>query len=174
MSKNILYQKNRKVKVYIGYVYIICPTSGGYFIVEEFDGFIKCPPYNRVCSSSRFVSDIFDAVFNNLTIIDMDFTFPSYYLLNDNESFEEDFNSLDDSINEEEKSNNFLSSNNDYSYSNFFSSNEESSSSYFISYKSDEIYSSYSNIYEKSSSNSYSFLSSNSKDDEYYNSSSKF
>jgi hypothetical protein len=37
MSKNILYQKNRKVKVYIGYVYIICPTSGGYFIVEEFD-----------------------------------------------------------------------------------------------------------------------------------------
>ena len=70
----------------------------------------------------------------------MDYTFPSYYLLNDNESFEKDFNSLDDSINEEEKSNNFLSSNNDYSCSNFFSSNEESSSSYFISYESDENY----------------------------------
>ena len=176
-------QENKIVIVDIGYINIYCPTSGGYFKVNGFDGFIKCPPYNRVCTSSRFVSNIFDAVYNHLTNIDMDYTFPSYYLSNDSESIEEELNS---SENENEKEENGEEENyeeeNDNDSKNLDScsnsSNEQSVYSSSSSVESEESSSSNSNINEKSISSSSSnnennsFSSSKSKNDRIHDSSS--
>ena len=43
--------------VNIGASTIECPTDGGEMEVEGYNGTIKCPPYNRVCTSEIYTGD---------------------------------------------------------------------------------------------------------------------
>ena len=66
---------NETFTVNIGQTTIDCPTEGGEIEVEGYNGTIKCPPYNRVCTSETYTGDPIKAVLNHLTNSDLDYSF---------------------------------------------------------------------------------------------------
>ena len=66
---------NETFTVNIGQTTIDCPTEGGEMEVEGYNGTIKCPPYNRVCTSEIYISDPIKAVLNNISNLDLDYSF---------------------------------------------------------------------------------------------------
>ena len=63
---------NKTFIVNIGESTIECPTEGGEMEVEGYNGTIKCPPYNRVCTSEIYTGDPIKAVLNEITNSDLD------------------------------------------------------------------------------------------------------
>ena len=63
---------NETFTVNIGESTIECPTEGGEMEVEGYNGTIKCPPYNRVCTSEIYTGDPIKAVLNEITNSDLD------------------------------------------------------------------------------------------------------
>ena len=84
---------NETFTVNIGQTTIDCPTEGGEIEVEGYNGTIKCPPYNRVCTSETYTGDPIKAVLNHLTNSDLDYSFKYTEDSSDNEIFDiYDFN----------------------------------------------------------------------------------
>ena len=80
--------ENETFTVNIGDSTIECPTEGGEMEVEGYNGTIKCPPYNRVCTSEIYTGDPIKAVLNEITNSDLDYSFK--YIPEDNEDSKEE------------------------------------------------------------------------------------
>ena len=61
---------DKTITVDIGKTTIDCPTDGGYMEVDGYKGTIRCPPYNRVCTSKTYVGDSINAALNHITSLD--------------------------------------------------------------------------------------------------------
>ena len=61
---------DKTITVDIGKTTIDCPTDGGYMEVDGYKGTIRCPPYNRVCTSETYVGDSINAALNHVVNID--------------------------------------------------------------------------------------------------------
>jgi len=59
--------KDKTITVDIGKTTIDCPTDGGYMEVDGYNGTIRCPPYNRVCTSKTYVGDSINAALKHIT-----------------------------------------------------------------------------------------------------------
>lgn len=66
---------NQTIKVDIGEYIIECPKEGGEMEIDGYNGTIKCPPYNRVCTNKNFINDPLKAVLNHITNSDLDYSF---------------------------------------------------------------------------------------------------
>ena len=76
MCHEISYDYDKQTfTVNIGESTIECPTDGGEMEVEGYNGTIKCPPYNRVCTSEIYTCDPINAVLNEITNSDLDYSF---------------------------------------------------------------------------------------------------
>ena len=63
---------DKKINIDIGEQIIECPTDGGYMEIDGYNGTIKCPPYNRVCTSKTYVGNSIKAALNHITNQDID------------------------------------------------------------------------------------------------------
>jgi leishmanolysin len=64
--------ENKTINVDIGETTIDCPTDGGEMEVNGYSGVIRCPPYNRVCTSKTYVGDSINAAINHIANQDFD------------------------------------------------------------------------------------------------------
>ena len=55
----------------IGNALIECPTEGGEMEVEGYKGTITCPPFNRVCTSEKYIANSIQAALEHITNIDV-------------------------------------------------------------------------------------------------------
>ena len=55
----------------IGNALIECPTEGGEMEVERYKGTITCPPFNRVCTSEKYIANSIQAALEHITNIDV-------------------------------------------------------------------------------------------------------
>jgi len=69
--------EDKTINVDIGETIIECPTNGGYIEVDGYNGTIRCPPFNRVCTSSTFVGDSITAALNHIPNEDIDSSYKS-------------------------------------------------------------------------------------------------
>ena len=63
---------DKTISVDIGETVIECPTDGGYMEVDGYNGTIRCPPYDRVCTSKTYVGDSISAALNHIPNEDID------------------------------------------------------------------------------------------------------
>ena len=55
---------SQSLTIQIGNYYIVCPREGGKIEAKNLDGFLLCPDYNLICSSSVFCNDLFNCIQN--------------------------------------------------------------------------------------------------------------
>ena len=51
---------SQSLTIQIGEYYIVCPREGGKIEAKNLDGFLLCPDYNLICSSSVLCNDLFN------------------------------------------------------------------------------------------------------------------
>ena len=51
---------SQSLTIQIGDYYIVCPREGGKIEAKNLDGFLLCPDYNLICSSSVLCNDLFN------------------------------------------------------------------------------------------------------------------
>ena len=93
-------RKNKQIKVYILGETVTCP---GYETVlnqpNEFNGQVKCPDYNLVCTSEVWCNELFDCINKKSKSVRDTYDNDVIKLIEVNEEYEED---------EEDKSNNYI------------------------------------------------------------------
>ena len=94
---------SKNYTVDIGNALIECPTEGGEMEVEGYKGTITCPPFNRVCTSEKYIANPIQAALEHITKID---------LVN--------FNIDDDANNDNNNNNNSDDSDNNDNWNNIF------------------------------------------------------
>ena len=64
MCYNIKCNKNvKEIYVYINNSLIICPKNGTIlYNISEYNGTIKCPDYNLICTSDIWCNELFDCI----------------------------------------------------------------------------------------------------------------
>jgi len=55
---------SKSLTIKIGDYYLVCPREGGKIKAENFEGFLLCPDYNLICSSSSLCNDLFNCIEN--------------------------------------------------------------------------------------------------------------
>ena len=53
---------SRSLTIKIGEYYIVCPREGGKIKAKNFDGFLLCPDYNLICTSSIICNNLLDCI----------------------------------------------------------------------------------------------------------------
>ena len=57
-----MYCSDRSLTIKIHNNYIVCPRAGGKISVNNYEGYLLCPDYNLICSSTVLCNDMFNCV----------------------------------------------------------------------------------------------------------------
>ena len=83
--------KSKTYDVDIGQTIIKCPTEGGVFEVEGYNGTITCPPFDRVCTSEIYIGNPIQAVLDHINKVDLN----NIKINNLSDSDDESYNNID-------------------------------------------------------------------------------
>ena len=90
-----MYCSDRSLTIKIHNNYIVCPRAGGKIRVNNYEGYLLCPDYYLICSSTVLCNDMFDCLNSNSTLksnIKYDYTIKTSQdiSLSETEDFSED------------------------------------------------------------------------------------
>ena len=90
-----MYCSDRSLTIKIHNNYIVCPRAGGKISVPNYEGYLLCPDYYLICSSTVLCNDMFDCLDKNSTLksnIKYDYTIKTSQdiSLSETEDFSED------------------------------------------------------------------------------------
>ena len=60
-----MFCSSRALTIKIGEYYIVCPRGGGKVEAKYLDGFLLCPDYNLICTSSEMCNNLIDCIKKN-------------------------------------------------------------------------------------------------------------